>query len=821
MKIIAFYSFKGGVGRTSALLNVAYLLATRRHGARQGATVALADWDVHAPGLTCLYDLQPPRGPRLRPGVVDVLASLAGASPEEQVLDPADLIHPTRVGERIAEAAGGDIWLVPAGAFDPVDETSAYLATVQQLQPQIQGLARAGKDDLVTWFGQRVAAGFAERAGKPLDYLLLDARTGLTEVGDLLLSDATDQVVVLFGLNAQNQLGMEQTLRRLVQSFGAANVAARVVLVASPVPAGEEALKAARLAAARATIDRVVEELSRKASTGDGAPIVPVPPRLLTIPYHPLLALDEALITERYPESDPGLAYARLEERVRIGDAGEIEEAKATVARAVERVREEREPLTGGAPRGEHPFARLLRWNVVLSDATEDRLARGAGALGGPLLEGLANSVGLSEEEKDRLLDSLPKITSSEIAGIARIMGEEQRKWRELTPNRWPSLAEAAGRSWAEWALLSGRRLDVEPKEAARRLLEGWPCRLDGESGTRAAFAAIDALRNAGAVPAEGLRAFLERLGEANPNVDFVLGAAAAVLVEMTGDVEAARGLFKKAATLMPSKNAFRLAYRVQDAGERLLSQRPEDALLLLDQAGRHYERALALKPDNHEAENHWGIALARQAKEVASRDLDGALRLWDQAGGHFERALALKPDKHESENNWGLALANQAKAVINRDPEGALRLWNQAGRHFERALALTPDKDGIFNNFINLELTRHHTLRRAGRDTEAQAAAKRSLELAQRHQAMTGSASYNLVCALCLNGRLEEALDLLEALHRGGKIEVDAAHLASDPDLALLAGNPRFQVLLDAVRASPSPHPADPGPVSGSTSKT
>src|SRR6185503_12559275 len=152
---------------------------------------------------------QPPEGPRLRAGIVDMLSALAHAAPGDDVIDPADMLYPTRLGRRIAAAGGGDLWLVSAGAFDPADETSAYLEATQRLQPELQRLAQSARGDLVTWFGKRIAAGFTERTGKPLDYLLLDARTGLTEVGELLLSDATEQVVVLFGLNAQNQLGME------------------------------------------------------------------------------------------------------------------------------------------------------------------------------------------------------------------------------------------------------------------------------------------------------------------------------------------------------------------------------------------------------------------------------------------------------------------------------------------------------------------------------------------------------------------------------------------------------------------------------------
>lgn len=44
-RIVTFYSYKGGVGRTFALANVAVLLAKR------GKRVLLMDWDLEAPGL--------------------------------------------------------------------------------------------------------------------------------------------------------------------------------------------------------------------------------------------------------------------------------------------------------------------------------------------------------------------------------------------------------------------------------------------------------------------------------------------------------------------------------------------------------------------------------------------------------------------------------------------------------------------------------------------------------------------------------------------------------------------------------------------------
>ena len=48
-KIITFYSFKGGTGRSMALANVAWILAS------QGKRVLAVDWDLDSPGLGRFY----------------------------------------------------------------------------------------------------------------------------------------------------------------------------------------------------------------------------------------------------------------------------------------------------------------------------------------------------------------------------------------------------------------------------------------------------------------------------------------------------------------------------------------------------------------------------------------------------------------------------------------------------------------------------------------------------------------------------------------------------------------------------------------------
>ncbi|EDN70889.1 ATP-binding protein, Mrp/Nbp35 family [Beggiatoa sp. PS] len=64
IKRVVFYSYKGGVGRTTALIQTAFQLT------RAGKRVALVDMDVEAPGLQALL---PPTDTPLEEGLIDYL----------------------------------------------------------------------------------------------------------------------------------------------------------------------------------------------------------------------------------------------------------------------------------------------------------------------------------------------------------------------------------------------------------------------------------------------------------------------------------------------------------------------------------------------------------------------------------------------------------------------------------------------------------------------------------------------------------------------------------------------------------------------------
>ncbi len=98
MHTVSFFSFKGGVGRTNLMLNVAYGLAQR------GDFVVIADWDLHAPGfsLNPLFyrpDRELPETPDIRQGVLDFLDSALDPHNQDTILDPASLAQPTVLGK--------------------------------------------------------------------------------------------------------------------------------------------------------------------------------------------------------------------------------------------------------------------------------------------------------------------------------------------------------------------------------------------------------------------------------------------------------------------------------------------------------------------------------------------------------------------------------------------------------------------------------------------------------------------------------------------------------------------------------------------------
>jgi hypothetical protein len=190
VETIAFYSYKGGVGRSLLLANAARFLATLGKG------VVALDLDIEAPGLH--YKLGEGQGFNILPlsgGAVPYLIATAEGTTSPPPIEEHMISVPVPVD------AGGWLRLMPAG---PAPD-HAYWAALKGLGDRLRLGDPSGRGFMALLDLQaRIADEF-----RP-DYLLIDARTGVTELGGLATTVLADTVVCMF---VANQESLDGTLR--------------------------------------------------------------------------------------------------------------------------------------------------------------------------------------------------------------------------------------------------------------------------------------------------------------------------------------------------------------------------------------------------------------------------------------------------------------------------------------------------------------------------------------------------------------------------------------------------------------------------------
>jgi cellulose biosynthesis protein BcsQ len=194
--IFTFYSFKGGVGRSMALANVGDVLA------RRGLRVLMIDMDLEAPGLESYFEI-PQAQVRANPGVIDLLSAfkrnLSGAetaaAPEFQNLDKFIYpIYPTLPDN-------GGLFLMPAGRREPPAEMGHYALAVRTFDWQDFYFNWEG-EAFFEWLRKSLIAG-----ERPYDVVLIDSRTGVTEMGGICAYRLADVVLMMCAANQQNIKG--------------------------------------------------------------------------------------------------------------------------------------------------------------------------------------------------------------------------------------------------------------------------------------------------------------------------------------------------------------------------------------------------------------------------------------------------------------------------------------------------------------------------------------------------------------------------------------------------------------------------------------
>lgn len=222
--IVAFYSFKGGVGRTTILLSVLGALLKEKAPAR----VLVVDADMEAPGLTLQISGAPDRFT-----LIDYFSLVHDATDwQKEVvpiaverLNPPEFVELKEGRRKFFFLPAFRIEQVPIEPDEPVFDQPLF---APDLLPEhlVRGPGRAFV------IGDCLAA-----LGKALevDVVLVDLRAGVSEIASPFMLDPRIQQVLVTACGYQSFEGTRHMLRRLTQVYGSDN---RTDVVLTMIPPG-------------------------------------------------------------------------------------------------------------------------------------------------------------------------------------------------------------------------------------------------------------------------------------------------------------------------------------------------------------------------------------------------------------------------------------------------------------------------------------------------------------------------------------------------------------------------------------------------------
>ena len=200
-KVVTFYSYKGGTGRSMALANIACLLA------QDGKKVLMIDWDLEAPGLIDYFkeyiknteeDFSQNVGLiEFMQKAVDTLPPMPLDEENEEEIDAFfeqinDYILPIEIN------ANENLFLMKAGKMD------------ETYSERIAALDWSAFFEKIPVFFTR----FAFFLRKKYDFVLIDSRTGHTDTGGICTMLMPEKLVLAFTPNDQSLNGVLKLAKR-------------------------------------------------------------------------------------------------------------------------------------------------------------------------------------------------------------------------------------------------------------------------------------------------------------------------------------------------------------------------------------------------------------------------------------------------------------------------------------------------------------------------------------------------------------------------------------------------------------------------------
>lgn len=333
-QVITFYSFKGGVGRSMAVANVATIRAQKGH------EVLVLDFDFEAPGLhryfltdESTFDRYEPKGPAPRDGVLELFYALRERlerewpdgedfrEPEAQARLPgilAELLEDESYGYRVRlknPNKKGEkrptIRFFPAVRFD-----DGYAERVRRFDWQRFYDAYA-----------EVFPVLARELGKRYDDVLIDSRTGVTDVGSICTMLLPDKLVLAFAPNDQGLRGVLEAGFQATQERKESTVDRRplpLFPLLSRLENSEETLKQAWIERARGGFQRMFRDAYEQEECDLETYF-----NLVRIPHQSFYAYGEMIAAERQAAQEMGSmaqAFSQFERCLECESAAKAQE---------------------------------------------------------------------------------------------------------------------------------------------------------------------------------------------------------------------------------------------------------------------------------------------------------------------------------------------------------------------------------------------------------------------------------------------------------------------------------------------------------------
>lgn len=211
---ITFYSYKGGNGRTMALSNVATLLAQQNPKDK----ILVIDWDLEAPGLhrfffqdslfsTFTNDERDKLYKKVdeKPGLIDLFITLRNMIDEYRMLNENKLIVDSSVTkildnlkleDFILSTSFNNLHILKAGCFDIHYPDKVNTFNWEELYNKAPSLIRL----------------FSAKLTKKYKYVLIDSRTGFTDISGICTMLMPQKLVVVFTPNRQSYTGIKELI---------------------------------------------------------------------------------------------------------------------------------------------------------------------------------------------------------------------------------------------------------------------------------------------------------------------------------------------------------------------------------------------------------------------------------------------------------------------------------------------------------------------------------------------------------------------------------------------------------------------------------